>query len=28
MKNLRMIPESLADEEIDPHYTPATESAA
>jgi len=28
MKNLRMVPESLADEEIDPHYTPATESAA
>lgn len=28
MKNLRMMPESLADDEIDPHYTPAAESAA
>ena len=28
MKNLRLIPESLADEEIDPHYAPATEPAA
>ena len=28
MKNLRLIPESLADEEIDPHYSPAAESAA
>jgi Ni/Fe-hydrogenase subunit HybB-like protein len=30
MKNLRLLPESLADEEIDPHYTPAAtaESAA
>ncbi|MEJ2399100.1 MAG: polysulfide reductase NrfD [Gammaproteobacteria bacterium] len=29
MKNLRMLPESLADEEIDPDYTPAeAESAA
>jgi len=27
MKNLRLIPESLADDEIDPHYTPTTESA-
>ena len=27
MKNLRLIPESLADEEIDPHYTPVAESA-
>jgi Ni/Fe-hydrogenase subunit HybB-like protein len=26
MKNLRLIPESLADEEIDPHYTPAAEA--
>jgi Ni/Fe-hydrogenase subunit HybB-like protein len=28
MKNIRMMPESLADDEIDPHYTPAAESAA
>ena len=28
MKNLHLLPESLADEEIDPHYTPASESAA
>lgn len=28
MKNLRLMPESLADEEIDPHYSPAAESAA
>jgi len=28
MKNIRMMPESLADEDIDPHYTPAAESEA
>jgi Ni/Fe-hydrogenase subunit HybB-like protein len=28
MKNLRLLPESLADAEIDPHYSPATETAA
>ncbi|MBI1425198.1 MAG: molybdopterin oxidoreductase [Gammaproteobacteria bacterium] len=26
MKNLRLLPESLADEEIDPHYSPAAEA--
>jgi len=28
MKNLRLMPQSLADNEIDPHYTPANETAA